>query len=436
MLYSKVYNSIINNSLIKKGATVICAISGGADSVCLTDIIYNLKDRLSITVECAHLNHNLRGAEADADEEFVTQFCKERGITLHKKSVDVKALAKGRSIEDAAREARYQFFDELSSKENVIVATAHTLNDNIETFFINLVRGSGTKGLCGIPRVRGKIIRPMLDIKRCEIIEHLKKQGLGFCTDSTNLETDFLRNFIRHNIIKEFEKRDDIDIYKAVSRAMTNLNRDNKALENISDRIDCYDKKSLLQLEDAILYRVLSKKLESEFGITLDSVHFESLKELLTKQNGAKEQIRGEIFARIRKDKLEFFRMIEKSQDTTPLEIGENVFLDKSILIEKTKEIYNTLTKATINCDKIKGNLCVRTRREGDVFYSAKRKCTSSLKKLLSNDKVLPEERDRLLIICDNDGIVFVEGYGADKRYIANKNDKNKICIDFRGIIC
>ena len=436
MLYDKVYNSIIDNSLIKSGQTVICAISGGADSVCLTDVLFGLKDKLNITVECAHLNHNLRGKESDADEEFVTRFCDERGIKLYKKSVDVVALAKGRSIEEAAREARYTFFDELSQKENIIIATAHTQNDNIETFFINLVRGSGTKGLCGIPQVRGKIIRPLLSIKRCEITEHLEERRLNHCTDSTNLQTDYLRNFIRLNIIKEFEKRDDIDIYKSVSRAITNLSCDSLVLEDIANKVNSFEKESLLALDDAILYRAVSKKLEKEFGITLDSVHYECIKDLLLKQNGAKVQIRGDVFARIRKNELEFFRLLQKTSDQKKLEFGENVFLDTEILIENTKEIYNTLTKASINCDKIKGNLYVRTRRDGDVFYSARRKCTSSLKKLLSNDKVLPEIRDRLVVVCDENGIIFVEGYGVDKRYIAKKDDKNLICIKIRGKIC
>ena len=159
MLYEKVYNTIIKNSLIDKGCTVICALSGGADSVCLADILIALKDRLGVFVECAHLNHNLRGEESDSDEAFVTKFCNERKITLHKKSVDVEALAAGRSIEDAAREARYTFFEELTRDKNAIVATAHTQNDNVETFFINLVRGSGAKGLCGIPQKRANIIR-------------------------------------------------------------------------------------------------------------------------------------------------------------------------------------------------------------------------------------------------------------------------------------
>ncbi len=432
MLYEKVYNSIVEKSLICEGTTVICALSGGADSVCLTDIMWKLKDRLGITVECAHVNHNLRGEESDGDERFVTEFCKARGIKLYKTSVDVMSLSKGRSLEETARQARYDFFDSLTKDSNAVVATAHTQNDNIETFFINLARGSGAKGLCGIPQVRNKFIRPLLDIKRCEIIEHLKSQKLMFCVDSTNMQTDYLRNFIRHNIISEFEKREDIDIYKAVGRAIENIKRDEAALDTIAGGIDCFDKNELSKLPEAVLYRVVSKKLRSDFCITLDSLHFDSVKLLILKENGAKVQIRGNIFARIRNNELEFFEQKSKPQDIQKLNFGQNVFLESTVLIKKTKEIYSTLTKASINYGKIKGDLYVRTRRDGDVFYSARRKCTSSLKKLLSNDKILPEKRDSLLVICDKNGIVFVQGYGVDKRYSAKADDENIISIEIK----
>ncbi len=436
MLYEKIYNTIIKNSLIDKGYTIICALSGGADSICLADVLFKLKDRLEINVECAHLNHNLRGEESDGDEAFVTRFCKERGITLHKKSVDVIALAKGRSVEDAAREARYTFFDELTRGDNVAVATAHTQNDNVETFFINLARGSGAKGLCGIPQKRGNIIRPMLDINRCEIIEHIEKHKLEYCIDSTNTNTDYLRNFIRHNIVDEFKTRDDIDIFKAVSRAIDNIKCDQQALFKISQTVDTNDALELAKLDDAILFRVLSQRLEEQFGLRLYSVHYDSIKSILKKPNGAKVQIKGDIFAKINLNRLEFVKAETKSEAVYPLRFGKNIIENKSILINNTKEVYNTLTKATINCDKIEGNLYVRTRRDGDEFFSAKRKCTSSLKKLLINDKVDLQTRDKLLVVCDDNAIVFVEGYGADKRYIADTYDKNIICIEFRGKIC
>jgi len=436
MLYDKVYNSIIKNSPITKGCTVICALSGGADSVCLADIMLGLKDKLGIAVECAHLNHNLRGKEADADEAFVTSFCKERGIVLHKKSVDIPSLAKGRSIEEAARDARYNFFDELSKEKNTFIATAHTQNDNVETFFINLARGTGTKGLCGIPKVRGKIIRPMLDIKRCEIIEHLKARGLDYCTDSTNSDTDYLRNFIRHNIVSKFCERDDIDIFKAVSRAIDNIKQDQDALCDISKKVTTQNALELAELDDAILFRVLSDRLSEQFDVALDSVHFEGVKALLYKQNGSKLQLKGDIFAKIVDKKLCFIKLQPKSADVFKLGFGENSINDRLILINNTEEIYNTLTKATINCDKIKGGLYVRTRRDGDKFFSSKRNCTSSLKKILINDKVDLQKRDKLLVICDEQAIVFVEGYGADKRYISKNSNKNNLCIEIRGTIC
>ncbi len=436
MLYEKVYNSIIKNSLVYEGCTIICALSGGADSICLADIMFNIKDKLKINVECAHLNHNLRGTESDSDEEFVTRFCKKRGITLHKKSVDVNAIAKGRSIEEAARDARYTFFDELTVGKNAFVATAHTQNDNVETFFINLVRGSGAKGLCGIPIKRQCIIRPMLDVKRDEIIDHLEKHGLDYCIDSTNSDTDYLRNFIRHNIVGKFSERNDIDVFKAVSRAIDNIKQDQTALFDISQKITTYNAFELSKLDDAILFRVLAKRLSDKFDIVLDSVHFESVKSILDKPNGAKTQIKGKLFAKIISDNLDFIEIQPKITDIYELGFGENSIDDRSILINNTKEIYNNLTKATVNYGKIKGNLYVRTRRDGDKFLSAKRKCTSSLKKLLINDKIDLQTRDKLLVVCDDNGIVFVEGYGADKRCIAKKDDKNLICIEIRGSIC
>ena len=432
MLYDRVYKTIKEYSLIPENATVICALSGGADSVCLADVLYNLQTRLGFTLECAHVNHNLRGQESDGDEQFVRDFCKKRGITLHVASIDVLSMSDGKSIEEAARDARYGFFEKLTKDNGKLIATAHTLNDNTETFFINLLRGSGGRGLCGIPRVRGNIIRPILDIKRDEIISHLDSIGQGYCTDSTNKDTVYLRNFIRHEIIPAFDKRDDVDIFLAVAKATENLHCDSEALEIEADRFMQSGIDELLTLSDAVLFRVLSKRLKSGFDITLDRVHFKKIKALLSRPS-SKEQIRGDVFAINRKGQLEFCRLCEKSDICTLLQNGNNTFEEKNILIKYTEEIYSTLTKATIDCDKIVDGLYARRRKDGDVFISSKRKCTSKLKKLLINDGVPIERRDMLTVICDGGGnIVFVEGYGADARVIADAQTKNKICIEIQ----
>lgn len=433
MLYERVYNTITKNSLIPKGATVIAALSGGADSVCLVDILYKLKDRIGFTLECAHLNHNLRGDESDGDEQYVKSLCKTLGLTLHTESVDVAALAQGRSLEEAARDARYGFFKRLTDANGAIVATAHTLSDNAETFFINLLRGSGGRGLCGIPQVRGNIIRPMLDIKRSEIISHLDAMGLSYRTDSTNADTAYLRNFIRHEIMPRLESRGDVDIYKSISKATENLKRDSEALDAQATAVTDNSTELLGGLSDAVLFRVLTRRLKDGFDITLDSLHFEKVKALLNRPS-SKEQIRGDVYALNRRGRLEFVRLTQRDGGTLPLGIGENRMGDKLILIKNTEEIYSTLTKAVINCDKIVGRLYARTRRDGDIFFSARRSCTTRLKKLLINDGVPLEKRNMLTVICDgSDRVVFVEGYGADARYIAGIDTDNKLCIEIQG---
>ena len=431
MLYDKIFNTIKQKSLIPEGATVIAALSGGADSVCLTEVLYNLQEKIGFTLECAHVNHNLRGDESDGDEQYVRGLCQSLGITLHVKSVDVMTMAKGRSIEDAARQARYDFFDELSQKGNVIIATAHTLNDNTETFFINLLRGSGSKGLGGIPQRRKNIIRPLLFTKRDEIVAHLEAAGLGYRTDSTNADTVFLRNFLRHKVIPQFDSREGIDIYGAIMRATENLQKDSEALDIWAAGVKDTAVDTLTALPDAVLFRVLANALEAEQNVTLSSVMFEKIKLLLTRPS-AKEQLCGDIFAKNRGGKIEFVQQGKKSDEVKKLYQGENEFESKVILIKNTTEIYNTLTKATLNCDKIKNTLTARTRRDGDRFVSTKRKCTTNLKKLLINDKVPKEKRDRLIVIAHKDEVVFVEGYGASALYKATEDDKNIICIEIK----
>ena len=434
MLYQKVYNTIEQNGLIPSGKTVIAAVSGGADSVCLFLLLLKLSKELGFKLECAHLNHNLRAGESDGDAEFVKTLCKSHNVTLHYKSVDVLALSQGKSIEEAAREARYGFFYTLINEQNAVVATAHTQNDNVETFFINLARGSGSRGLAAIPASRDGIIRPMLDVTRKEVIEFLGERGQNFCTDSTNSDTDYLRNFIRHNIVSEFEKRDDIDIFKSVSRAIENIKTDQSYLQKIADEVVTNSAIELLELDDAILFRVLYSRLYNKFKIKLDSAHFAAVKSLLKKPN-SKEQIRGDVFAINSRGMFCFDKIIKADSQQVLLTTDQNEFNGKRVLIKNTKEIYNTLTKATIDCDKICNNLHIRHKKDGDVFYSSKRSCTTKLKKLLINDKVDALTKQSLAVICDDKNVVFVEGYGADKRYLANKDTKNKICIEICGIL-
>ena len=167
---------IRENELIKPGSTLVCAVSGGKDSVCLLHVMRSLQKELSITVKAAHLNHQLRGEESDRDEAFVRSLCERLGVPLTVSGGDVAARARetGESVEEAARKLRYAFLEGLGCT----VATAHNADDNAETVLLNLVRGTALRGLCGIPPKRGPVVRPMLCVTRRQIEGYLLEKQL------------------------------------------------------------------------------------------------------------------------------------------------------------------------------------------------------------------------------------------------------------------
>ncbi len=203
-------DAAIAGRYLKIGEKVAVALSGGADSVCLLHIAHELSKERAFTLYALHLNHMIRGDEADRDEMFVHALCDSLGVSLISERADVPALAKkdGRSLEDAAREARYSFFELAMQKEGItVLMTAHNADDNAENVLLRLARGASTDGLCGISPVReekyGTVIRPMLHIPKSDILSYLEERGLSHVEDSTNADTDYPRNRIRKNIIPE-----------------------------------------------------------------------------------------------------------------------------------------------------------------------------------------------------------------------------------------
>ena len=200
----KTLSNIRINNLAKVGDRVVVALSGGPDSVCLLDVLSKLKDALGIEVLACHYNHNLRGEASQKDEDFVKKICKDKGIECffgHEKSAGVL------KNEGKAREARYSFFQKiLKEGKGDLIATAHTANDNAETFLLRLSRGTGLSGLRSIPLRREKIIRPLLIILRSEIEDYLNKNALSYVLDESNKDTRFKRNFIRHNVLPQLSK--------------------------------------------------------------------------------------------------------------------------------------------------------------------------------------------------------------------------------------
>ena len=197
-MLDKALSAVEKYNMLSPGAAVIAAVSGGADSMAMLLFLMKISERYSLSLTVAHVNHGLRGEEAWRDEEYVRSFCEKNSLRFEVLHADVAALAKqsGETCEECGRRVRYEFFESID--KNAKIATAHTASDNAETMLFNLARGSSLKGLCGIPPVRGNIIRPLIFCTREDIEVFCRENSLDFVTDSTNLTLDYSRNKIRH----------------------------------------------------------------------------------------------------------------------------------------------------------------------------------------------------------------------------------------------
>ena len=279
MLKSKIKDTIEKTGMIKPKSTVIAALSGGADSVALVYALYQLRGELDFSLCACHVNHNLRGEESDRDEMFVRRLCRFLDIPLYVRNIRVKDfIQKHDSIEECARRLRYAFFEEISAGENgnnKLIATAHTASDNCETVLINMTRGTALSGICGIPPVRGNIIRPLLYCTRAEIEQFCRENALDYVTDSTNLCDDYTRNKIRHGVIPRLLEINP-SFTDAVGRLTQSLLLDDSYLDRIArdakknaEKDGKYNVKLLAELDECILRRVVTMIFkESEIPVS------------------------------------------------------------------------------------------------------------------------------------------------------------------------
>lgn len=428
--------------MLEPGDRVVVGLSGGADSVCLATLLSQCRDELGITVEAAHLNHCIRGAEADSDEEFVVDFCEKNGIRLHIRRVDIPGLASesGESIELCARKARYKFFSELNADK---IATAHTGSDRIETMLINLSRGSSLNGLCSIPAVRDNIIRPLICFTREDIEKYCSENNISYVTDSSNLSDEYTRNKFRHKVVAEL-KEINPSFERNSLRCLEIINCENSFLIDYANRImsdaltdgislsikvlkDC-DKRIAPRVVAAYLNSVceadyemrhidyIFKHLEEKFSVTLPGG-------VIVSGNG------NTIFTQMCKNTFTEFSPIDiKSTEESGYSVmGKSIYISFSKYFDSVEE--NTFVA---DADKLQGNLVLRTRKSGDVFHLGRRKCSKPLNKLFNESRVPSSDRDRLLVVSDDNGVVFVEHFGVDSLREINKETKKYLIIKIK----
>ncbi len=400
----------------------ICiALSGGADSVCLLYVLKELEEELGLHISAFHLNHMLRGEEADRDEAFVKELCERLSVPLVSLRVDVAAEAEktGESIELAARKIRYRLLRKQTSGQ---VALAHTASDNLETVIFNLARGGGVKGLSGIPPVRDIFIRPLIECTRAEIEEYLAKNNIGYVTDSSNLTDDYTRNFIRHNIVPDILRLNPA-AEKTVSENSKSLREDAAFLEGMALKIysiiareESLDAALLSEQPPSVAKRVLRLFYREKIGKSPDSLHINRMYSALL--GAEKVSLPEGFYARRQGDRF----TIGLEGEEPRLEVFKTEITYKTL--EKGENIYNLLLKNTIDCDKICGKLTVRARAEGDKIAIAGRGCTKSLKKLMNELKIPECERATLPVAADDEGVLWIHSLGVAERVRVGKDTK------------
>ena len=445
--------TVAENDMLKKGDSVLCAVSGGADSMCLLHLMLKYKDRLGIEkLAAAHVNHCIRGKEADDDEALVKSFCDQNGVKLYVLRKDVPALASklSKGIEETAREVRYGFFDELSLEHGFNrLAVAHNLTDNCETVVFNLVRGSGTDGLRGIAPVRGSVVRPLIDVSGEEIRGYCKNENIVYRFDSTNADVAYSRNRIRNNILPELEKLNPA-FAKNARNASKTLSEDadfikSQALAYIKENAKgCrFDRESFLKLHVSLKKRVITllyKEFLSNNNLTLERVHLESALAFIEKGESGKHIVLPENVKLLGEFGTYHFEKAikEETVEKNELLFGDNAFLKDNIFVERFERnapkapdiVYTLFKQAFFDCDKIVGEIYVRTRKTKDSIRADG--ITKSVKEFFINKKIPLSERASYPIVCDREGIIWVPEMCVADRVKITDETKNVLTVKIK----
>ena len=476
----KVKKYIEKHQMLSPGDTVVAGISGGADSVCLLHLLWELSKEIDFHLLVVHVHHGVR-EDADEDAAYVEKLCKQMQIPFFLKKVDMYAYAKekGLSPEEAGRQLRYQAFEEVLAAEKNLeqgsdkIAVAHNNNDRAETMLFHLFRGSGLKGLCGILPVREQVIRPLLCLDRAEIEEYLTERNIAFCIDSTNDEDTYTRNKIRHHILPFAENQicknatahigETADILmetEAFLQKQTSLACERCLVDN-GQTIDLV----LFREEDSFLQkRVLLQCLEQLTSHRKDITkeHVEAIFSLVNKKGSKELSLPYGLTVYKEYDRLLFLR--KDNQVEKLVRKGEN---EKNSQVEESKEFpvcvpgeievpglgimeFEYLSEDTFFCkkgqiipektytkwfdyDKITKSLVVRTRKTGDYLTIDKKLRKKTVKDYMMNEKIPKAERNQLFLLADGEHVLWIPGYRISQYYKVDENTKRILQVQIRG---
>ncbi|MGN1433262.1 MAG: tRNA lysidine(34) synthetase TilS [Ruminococcus sp.] len=427
-------------NMLQNGDSVIVALSGGADSVALLDILNSVKEKYNLTLYAVHINHGLRGEESLCDENFCKSLCKKYGVKLFVKHENISVIAKKNKISEelCGRNVRYSVFEELSNELSAKVATAHTASDNAETLLFNITRGASLGGVSAIPPVRDYIIRPLIECTRAQIEQYCKNKNLEYVTDSTNLTDDYTRNKIRHNVIPALKEINPAFENSAL-RLSENAREISDYLSVMTDKaIDeskykyGYDCKALLSNHNAIVKNAVAVLCKRCADFTAEQRHIELIIDII--KNGGAVNLTKKYSAVSKQGILRFVFCGEENR-LEEIKLCENTefeYYGKTYRVKKDNS--DKENKNSVNADYLNKNAVFRTRKSKDMFTYPKRKVTKPLRKVMNEMKIPSEQRDNSVVLAVDNIILWCEGVGVSAQGTAY-NSENALKIEIFFLI-
>ncbi|MDT0553596.1 tRNA lysidine(34) synthetase TilS [Urechidicola vernalis] len=433
-MISNFKNHINTRFSFLKEKKLLVAVSGGIDSVVLTHLLYQLKQPIAI----AHCNFNLRGTESDSDSEFVNTLAGDLGITHFSTSFETEKIAKekGISIQMAARDLRYEWFEKIRIQEKFdYILTAHNKDDVLETLLINLTRGTGLKGLTGIPEINGVIVRPLLKYSREEILHFAKKNKILWQEDSSNASTKYIRNKLRHDVIPVLKELNP-NLMDALNNTLNHLNGSkeiiNKAVEDFcktavtkKGKVTEISISHLTELENPkpYLFEILSSYGFSEWDDVSNMIHGQTGKFVLSKTHRLlKNREHLQLTKLENNNKKQSFQI--HSLDQFKTDEFEIIF---TRVLEK-----NTINNISVDISKLIFPLTIRRWRNGDYFYPSGMLGKKKVSKFFKDEKLsLIEKENAWILENGNQDIIWIVNLRPDRRFELSKEKKDFVQISF-----
>ena len=464
----KVSDTITRREMLHRGDAVVVGVSGGADSVSLLHVLHELTAQWQLRLTVAHLHHGIRGADADEDAGFVRRLAEELGVQCMVEKVDVPAIvqAEGGTVEEVARRERYAFFSRVAAGVGAKkIALGHTMDDNAETVLQRILRGTGIRGLGGVPPMRPLargsdiwVVRPLIEIPRGEILAYLQSIGQPYRTDSTNLEMAYFRNRVRNVLLPQLEKECGPGVKESLNRLACAARNHYNVIEGLARELlgkarrddpvatVAVDRRVLREANPEVQIEALRLALEDAGTGQLSYEQSRSLADMVAAPTATEMSLPGGFLLRAEYDLLRLIdarvAMMQAPGEAELAVPGTVPFLGQQFSARPIDVVPGSLAEflkgktanqEMVDAEALQPPLVIRTRRPGDRFRPLGAPGTEKLQDFFVDAKVPAWRRDRVPIVWDRVGIVWVAGFRIDHRARVTEHTRKAVLLEMGG---